>query len=221
MAKRTSKKLGNVYGQFVLIDTYRKNNDTVWVVKCTKCGEVQTKSRHSVEKQITECIKCGNPVIQRNVQGHYKDRIYHIFNLMIQRTTNPLKDGYKYYGGRGISVCEEWKADFMKFYNWSMENGYDETKSIDRIDTNGDYCPENCRWVSMQIQQNNRRNNKRYTINGETKTVADWARVYNISRYIVYNRLRAGWGIETALTKEIDCSKHTKKWERLHNGIKD
>jgi hypothetical protein len=79
---------------------------------------------------------------------------------------------FKNYGGRGISICDEWKNDFQAFYDWAMANGYDETATkwrctIDRIDVNGDYCPENCRWVDMKTQQNNRTNNKRRVPSGE------------------------------------------------------
>ena len=216
MTKRTSKKLGNVYGKFLLADTQRKNNDTVWIVKCLDCGTEQVKSRHSVEKQITQCENCGNPPKRRNSQGHFRERIYHIYTTMLQRTTNPAKDGFEHYGGRGISVCEDWQNDFMKFYDWSMANGYDETKSIDRIDVNANYCPENCRWVDTVKQANNRRSNKTYTINGKTKTVAEWARIYGVDRSLVYNRLRYKWDIEKALTEPVDCKKHTNKY-RMRN----
>lgn len=211
MQKRKSKKIGNIYGNFVLVDTQRENGETTWYVKCLKCGAVQRKNRHSVEKCVAECDGCGKPVKMRNSQGRHKERIYHIYTTMLQRTGNKNKQGYNRYGGRGIRVCDEWENDFMSFYDWSMKNGYSDEKTIDRIDNDGDYNPENCRWVDGITQANNRRTNRRYTINGETKTVAEWAKVFNLDKYLVYGRLRNGWDIQRSLTKPVDKSKWTKK----------
>ena len=77
------------------------------------------------------------------------------------RCNRPTATSYKYYGGRGISVCEEWENDFAAFRNWALANGYQEGLSIDRIDVNGNYCPENCRWITMSEQQRNKRNTKK------------------------------------------------------------
>lgn len=209
-AKRKSKKIGNTYGQFLLLDTYHEK-DTIWVVRCIKCGKVQEKARHSIEQQTTECVECGKPIKHRNTTGHYNERIRHIYTTMLQRTSNPKKEGYERYGGRGIKVCEEWQDDFQNFYSWAMANGYTDKLTIDRIDVNGDYCPENCRWVDAKTQMNNRRSNKVFTIGGKTKTVAQWAEQYGIDRYTVYNRLRLGWSIERALTEPIDTKKISKK----------
>lgn len=212
MGKRKSKKIGNIYGQFKVIDTYCKNKDTVWIVQCQKCGEIQHKSRHSIEKGITECEKCGNPPKKRKSNGHCRERIYHIYTTMLQRTTNENKQGYERYGGSGIRVCDEWQNDFMKFYNWSIENGYCEMSTIDRIDNKGDYSPQNCRWTDARTQANNRSNNRIISAFGEKNTVAELARKYGANRMLVYQRLNRGWNAEEALTRPVDKSKRSKKY---------
>lgn len=85
-------------------------------------------------------------------------RIYKVWGGMKSRCYNPNANNYKYYGGRGISVSEDWKDNFLAFYKWSMENGYKEGLTLDREDNGLDYSPENCRWVTMKVQCNNRRN---------------------------------------------------------------
>ena len=112
-------------------------------------------------------------------------------------------DGYKHYGGRGIAVCEEWKNNFQAFYEWSMANGYTDELTIDRIDVNGNYEPSNCRWVTRKVQSNNTRVNHFVTLNGCTKTLAEWAEEYGIKQDTMYHRLNRGWSIEQAITTPI------------------
>lgn len=111
---------------------------------------------------------------------------------MLQRCSNPNNKRYKDYGGRGITVCEEWKHDFMSFYNWAMEHGYQDDLTIDRQNNNGDYCPENCRWVDKIIQANNTRSNHYITYHNRTQTLADWCRELEIKYHIVSNHLKHG-----------------------------
>ena len=111
---------------------------------------------------------------------------------MIQRCFNPNAGNYNYYGGRGITVCEEWVNSFERFRDWSIDNNFKEELTLDRIDTNGDYCPENCRWVSWKVQQNNRRNNTTVEFGGNTYTLSEAADLlgenYNTFRSRVYRK---------------------------------
>lgn len=108
----------------------------------------------------------------------------------------PFKD----YGGRGIMVCEEWLHDFQAFYDWAMASGYEEGLTLDRIDNNKGYSPDNCRWVTIKEQSNNRRSNTHLVFRGERKTVSQWADDTGISKETLYKRLSFGWDVEKALT---------------------
>ena len=116
---------------------------------------------------------------------------------MRQRCKNPKHHSYKNYGGRGIEVCKEWDS-YKTFRDWAAMTGYNANAkrgecTLDRIDPNGNYEPLNCRWVSMRVQQNNRRNNHYITVNGITRTLAEWAEVTGIKRKTSQKRIEKGW----------------------------
>jgi hypothetical protein len=117
---------------------------------------------------------------------------------MKRRCTNPADRSYKSYGGRGISVCIEWRQ-FDRFRFWALNAGYRPGLTIDRIDVNGNYEPSNCRWATQKEQQNNRTNNRRITIDGVTKTLNQWAEAYGANETRVRQQLDRGWTLERAL----------------------
>jgi hypothetical protein len=120
---------------------------------------------------------------------------------MNQRCFNKNNPGYFKYGGRGITVCQEWQNSFDEFYNWSVKNGYNDDLTIDRINNNGNYTPDNCRWVTYHTQNNNTRANRLITFKGETMTMAQWANKINIHYSALEQRLnQLGWSVEKALT---------------------
>lgn len=143
--------------------------------------------------------------------GLSRTRIYGVYRDMYNRCYNPKDISYSHYGGRGIIICDEWLGDdgFLNFREWAYNNGYDENAkrgkcTIDRKDSNGNYCPENCRWSDSSVQSNNKRNNLYYTIDGVTKTLSEWCREYgNLCVQSVYGRLKRGMDIKTALTKPM------------------
>lgn len=148
--------------------------------------------------------------------GNYKhgfsgSRLEKVYVHMLSRCYNPKDGMYHRYGGRGITVCDEWRKDNKAFFQWAMSNGYSEELTIDRIDPNGNYCPENCRWATMRVQQNNKTTSLKVEINGETRTVAEWADIYGINRYAVYTRIRKGWDKVEAITTPSMGSGHTRK----------
>lgn len=144
------------------------------------------------------------------MRGNYKhgmrySRLYNIWRSMKQRCTNPKTVNYHNYGGRGIKVCEEWSSRFMSFRDWAMENGYSDTLSIDRINSNGNYEPSNCRWVSYKAQNNNRRSNKFLELDGQKHTIAEWADITGIKLATIWARLNSGWSVKDALTIKPNC----------------
>lgn len=123
-----------------------------------------------------------------------------IFNHMKERCYDETDRRYADWGGRGIRICQEWLNDREKFIDWAINNGYKTGLSIDRIDNDGDYCPENCRWVTLSENNQNRRSCRFYTLNGKTQNLQQWCDEYNISRSMVNKRLAMGWDFEKALT---------------------
>ena len=118
---------------------------------------------------------------------------------MKARCYNPDDKRYDDWGGRGIQICNEWLNDPELFVRWSIENGYQEGLTIDRVDNDGNYCPENCRWVTVQENNQNRRSNRNFTYNGKTQNLQQWCDEYNVSRSMVNKRLDLGWDFEKAL----------------------
>ena len=120
---------------------------------------------------------------------------------MKERCYNPNRNSYCWYGAKGICVCDEWD-DFENFYDWSMNNGYSDELTIDRIDSNGNYCPENCRWSTDREQANNRSTNRIIEYNGESHTLEEWSRITGIASSTIRMRLdEYKWDVEKSLTK--------------------
>ena len=143
--------------------------------------------------------------------GLCKTRLYRIWRNMKVRCYNPKNRFFEFYGKRGIAICDEWKDNFQAFYDWAMSNGYADSLTIDRIDVNGNYSPENCRWVDMGTQTKNRRSNRIIDFRGERKTVTEWADIFSINVDTLYSRLNKGLDVETALTTPVDENKRRYK----------
>lgn len=135
---------------------------------------------------------------RRTRNGESATRLCRIWAYMKSRCSSPLNKDYKYYGGKGVKVCEEWK-DYEAFKKWALENGYAENLTIDRIDTNGNYEPSNCRWVSRKVQANNTTRNHYVTHNGITKTISEWSQETGVSLRTIYYRIQNGLTAEDAI----------------------
>ena len=125
---------------------------------------------------------------------------------MRERCINKNHNHYKSYGGRGITVCDEWNDidnGFINFYNWAMNNGYEEGLTIERIDVNGNYEPSNCKWVTNTEQANNKRNTIYLKYNNKTQSLLDWCKELNLNYTLVRSRIKKyNWSIEKAFTTE-------------------
>lgn len=142
-------------------------------------------------KTIVDGIEFDRKNHWKYIHGLSKTRLYRRWADMLQRCNNKKSTNYKYYGAKGIRVCEEW-YEFINFYEWACENGYDDNLSIDRVDPKGNYNPNNCRWVSREVQDNNRRDNVKQYVEGELLTLAQIAKKYNIPYSTITNRYRLG-----------------------------
>lgn len=167
----------------------------LWLCRCD-CGN--TRIITGSKLKVGEYKSCGC-MHYKYGHGQTNTRLYHIWRTMKARCEDPNSHKYHAYGGRGITVCEEWLNSFESFYDWATASGYRDDLSIDRINNDGNYCPENCRWATAKEQANNTRRNRLLTYNGETHTVAEWAKIVGITKTALYHRLSRGWSVKEAL----------------------
>lgn len=143
-----------------------------------------------------------------------RKRLKSIYKGMKMRCYNKNSVNYKYYGGKGIRICDEWLNDFESFYRWSIDNGYKENLTIDRLDGNKNYEPSNCKWSTKEEQSYNRSMSVKLTLNGETKHLTQWANELNIDKKILSWRYNNGWTDEEILTRPRDF----KEKKLTYNG---
>lgn len=199
---------GQRFGRLVVvkrIGTKERGTKTIvktplWLCQCD-CGNEKIVT--SVELRSGDTQSCGclhNELLSQRNTTHgdaHKNgenyRLYKIWFGMKERCENPSEKSYRYYGERGISVCDEWH-DYEEFRSWALSHGYNKDLTIDRIDVDGIYSPDNCRWVNYKTQANNKRSCRYVEINGEIKTITEWCEIYGINRSTTCSRIdRFGW----------------------------
>ncbi len=140
--------------------------NSMWKCQC-ECGTVANVESYSLRSGNSHSCGCYQKEVASRTHkkhGYTRTRLYRIYYKMKERCYKPNNDNYKYYGGLGIVICDEWLNSFSAFANWSMSHGYADNLTIDRIDNTKGYCPDNCRWITIQEQQKNKR--KRGTVYG-------------------------------------------------------
>jgi hypothetical protein len=208
--KRCFKDLtGQVFGRLTAYSPHHTTRvGTYWNCKCI-CGNECIVLTTKLSNGHTTSCGCKKEETKQKLSNLNKthelsnSRLYKIYRGMISRCYKDYSSNYDRYGGRGITICQEWLDDFMNFYNWAMENGYSDDLSIDRIDPNGIYCPENCRWANAKKQANNTRSTIFLTYKGETKPASEWSEITGINRNAITRRKRNGWTDEECLTIKI------------------
>ena len=200
---------GKRFGRLTVIKRVEntKQNRVNWLCLCD-CGKYsKASSDHllSGHTQSCGCLRYERFRYTNTKHGQSHTRIYNIWASMKSRCYNKNnKKDYKDYGGRGITICDEWLNSFNNFYNWAISNGYEEGLTIDRIDVNGNYEPSNCKWSNVIEQANNRRNNHLIEYKGEAHTIAEWSRILGIEYPILLKRISYHkWDICRAFTQPI------------------
>lgn len=173
-----------------------------WLCRCDCGTEKQVSGYYLKTGRSRSCGCLRDESVAKH--GMCDTRVYKIWEMMNQRCHNPNYDGYENYGGRGIAVCKRWRGPggFLRFYD-HVKDPPSKRHTLDRIDNDGDYKPGNVRWSTLNQQSRNRSNNTRYTVNGETMILADWAKRLGTKPQTICSRLNSGWGIEAALTVPV------------------
>lgn len=198
---------GMTYGRLYVLGINRKGrNGKIYYDCICECGNYSVVSASDLKQGHTKscgCFQRESSKERHTTHGLSYSKVRMLWRNMISRCECEDNKEYHNYGGRGIEVCREWH-NLDTFATWAYENGFDEQKgrseqTIDRIDNNGNYCPENCRFTDMVTQSNNKRNNRRIICGRETHTLAEWSKITGINRTTISARLNSGMSEEEAL----------------------
>lgn len=197
-----------------------RKGKTVWKCQCD-CGKyttVEASNLKTGQVKSCGCLSNGHPT-----HNESKTTLYRDWASMLSRCYNPKEKAYKNYGGKGIKVCDEWH-DFLAFKKWVSDTKpkCKEALSIDRINPNGDYCPDNCRWATRKIQQRNRTTNLIYEHNGKSQTLIEWCEELGLDYKRMHNRVyKLHWTFEKAISTPVNESKRNKETrEKWQNTLK-
>lgn len=176
---------GKRFGRLTVIEaTKNSQGEKVWKCQCD-CGNISFLKTRELNSGNTKSCGCLQKEKAREIKtkhGFHGERLYRIWCNMKSRCSNPNTPAYKNYGGRGISVCEEWKSSYVSFREWCMNNGYNEELTLERKDVNKGYEPDNCTFISKRDQPKNTRRCHFVMYKGEIKTLTEWSRKLNFGR---------------------------------------
>lgn len=183
---------GERFGPFEFVGKVHKSNRYWYAVRCVECGHEVLKPSKKTLKRSKFCIICAN-------KKAGDKRLKGIWHKMVRRCSNPADVCFKNYGARGITVCKEWKESQSAFIQWALNNGYNFLTSLDRIDVNKGYCPNNCRWVDCKTQNRNKRSNVYINFRGERICVGELAERTGLPDQLIRLRINRGWSVERAV----------------------
>lgn len=206
--KRKFKDLsGKIYGRLTVIERdYAKNKkDIYWKCQCS-CGSpiksIRGDKLKNGDTQSCGCLRTELKTLHGDATRNRRTRLYKCWCNIKSRCNNPADTDYMYYGGRGISICQEWETDFSTFKTWAICNGYENNLTIERKENSKGYNPLNCYWIHQKEQSKNKRNNILITYNDQTKCLAEWCVELNLKYSRVRSRLLRGWSIYEAFTTD-------------------
>ena len=218
MAHNSIDLTGQIFGRLKVLRKggVTKRGETFWICECS-CGEFTkslTYQLRSGAKKSCGCLSREKARERMTKHGEWGSRLYTLWNGVKARCNNPNHSQYKDYGGRGITIYEEWNKNFISFRDFMLSIGYDETlptgeQTIERIDVNGNYEPSNCKLITKREQNFNKRCNHKVTYKGVTKTLVEFADEYNLDVENLYNRINNyGYTIEDAIEKPVRACRH-------------
>ena len=196
MRKLANDLTGKKFGKLEVIGVHDTGSRKTYYVCQCDCGNIKVVRADALISGATKscgCIKKEQDKINLTANHKHKmsgTRIYETWQDMKRRCYNKQNARYDRYGGRGITVCDEWLNNFQSFYDWAISNGYSDDLTIDRIDNDGNYEPSNCRWSTAKEQCNNRGSNINITIGNATKSLMRWCEIFNVDYKKVYARYK-------------------------------
>lgn len=208
--------IGKRFGKLVVVSegTKRKGDrQSRWICQCD-CGNtthpINGYDLRNGHTQSCGCLHKETMSKNKTTHGKSKTKAYNIHQGIKARCFNPKERFYGSYGGRGITVCDEWKDDFQAFYDYvsKLPHFDEEGYSLDRMNNNGNYEPGNVRWATSSEQGNNKRNCHKIEFNGKTHSITEWSKQTGIKRETIYYRLKHGWTNEKILTTKVKGRKN-------------
>jgi hypothetical protein len=193
---------GQKFGKLTVVSQVEHRGQNIaWLCVCDCGKETIATSGHLRSGARVSCgCRRGET---KNKYNTKHNRVYSIWRGMKERCYYERNKRYKEYGGRGIKVCSEWH-NFAIFQEWALSNGYSSELTLDRIDNNGNYCPENCRWATITEQANNKIKSKIIEYEGKRMTLAQWCKLLSLPYFAIYQRLYRNWTFENAIKTPLD-----------------
>lgn len=218
----TGQKFGRL--EVIAFVGMNKHHRSMWKCKCD-CGDERVVSGNCLTQGNTKSCGCLNDEVRhgkgvvpnRSTHGMCGTRLYGIWKSMRNRCNNPNNPFFHRYGKKGIKVCDEWN-DFNVFLEWATMSGYSNVMTIERIDNNKNYCPDNCMWIENELQAKNKSGNRLITIDGETHILSDWCRIKGIQYQYIWRHEKNGESAIDILTGKLPYHKRKSSPRKKKEG---